>query len=389
MKTEKLFERDSYLRSFDATVLSVESAGDLSAVVLDRTAFFPEEGGQYADRGTITGYAVKDVQIMGGEIVHLVCGDLSVGDRVRGELDFELRYARMQNHTGEHIVSGLVHRLYGYDNVGFHLGDGDVTLDFSGELTREQLLEVERLANIAVWKNQEIKVSYPTADELSSLSYRSKLDLTENVRIVSVGDVDVCACCAPHVARTGEIGLIKLLDFMRYKGGIRLHILCGASALSDYGMRYIETLELSKLLSVKQHELTSAVSQLLFKNDEMKQEIKQYRRERLAMKIERLAYQAENRVLVLSPEEKDLVREAVNLSLHLSDGLTVAVAGDNGAGWRYAIGSKAVDLKALSKTINAALSGRGGGSSSMIEGSFSAPLHEIKTYFETLDIKNA
>lgn len=382
MKTEKLYEKDSYLRSFDATVLSLETVGEDSLVVLDKTAFFPEGGGQYADRGTIGGFEVSDVQLKHGEIVHTVRGALSLGERVRGEIDFDLRFFRMQNHTGEHIVSGIIHRLYGYDNVGFHLGDGDVTLDFNGELTREQLDEVERLANRAVWENLEVRVCYPSPTELAALNYRSKLELTENVRIVAVGDVDVCACCAPHVAKTGEIGQIKLLDFMRYKGGIRLHILCGAWALSDYGRRYEETLRLSNLLSVKQHELVDAVAQLLHKNEQMKQEIRGLRRERLAMRLAGLSRADGNRIVVLSPDEKDLVREAVNLLATLTLGVSIALAGDDHLGWRYAIKSESRDLSLVAREINAALGGRGGGSKTMIEGSFSASLDEIRAYFD-------
>ena len=388
MKTEKLYEKDSYLRSFDATVLSLETVGEDSLVVLDKTAFFPEGGGQYADRGTIGGFEVSDVQLKHGEIVHIVRGALSLGERVRGEIDFDLRFFRMQNHTGEHIVSGIIHRLYGYENVGFHLGDGDVTLDFNRELTREQLDEVEQLANRAVWENQDVRVCYPSPTELATLNYRSKLDLRENVRIVAVGDVDVCACCAPHVAKTGEIGQIKLLDFMRYKGGIRLHILCGEWALSDYGRRYEQTLRLSNLLSVKQHELVEAVSQLLLKNEQMKQEIKALRRDRLTLRFKGLTKTAGNRVLILSPDERDLVREAVNLSVSLCDGATVALAGDDQNGWRYAIGSERIDLSFVSRKINAALSGRGGGSRTMIEGSFMAPLEDIKSYFDSLDLSS-
>lgn len=382
MKTEKLYEKDSYLRSFDATVLSLETVGEDSLVVLDKTAFFPEGGGQYADRGTIGGFEVSDVQLKHGEIVHTVRGALSLGERVRGEIDFDLRFFRMQNHTGEHIVSGIIHRLYGYENVGFHLGDGDVTLDFNRELTREQLDEVEELANRAVWENQDVRVCYPSPTELAALNYRSKLDLRENIRIVAVGDVDVCACCAPHVAKTGEIGQIKLLDFMRYKGGIRLHILCGEWALSDYGRRYEQTLRLSNLLSVKQHELVEAVSQLLRKNEQMKQEIKALRRERLAMRLAGLSRLDGNRIVVLSPDEKDLVREAVNLLATLTLGVSIALAGDDHLGWRYAIKSESRDLSLVAREINAALGGRGGGSKTMIEGSFSASLDEIRAYFD-------
>ena len=384
MLTEKLYEKDSYLKEFDATVLSlVASDENSSVVILDKTAFFPEGGGQYADRGTLSGFEVLDVQIKGGEILHTLRGNLAEGEIVHGKIDCALRYRRMQNHTGEHIVSGIVHALFGFDNVGFHLGDDDVTLDFSGELTREQLDRVEELANLAVWKNQEVRVDYPSSEALLTLDYRSKLELSENVRIVSVGDVDVCACCAPHVKRTGEIGQIKLLDFIRYKGGIRLHILCGETALADYKMRYFETLSLSHILSVKQHELLAAVKALLDKNEEMKLEIKILRRKALESKIASLSAAEKNLVLFLSPDEKELVREAVNLSLPLCSGVAVALAGDDESGYRYAIGSRSIDLRASAKSINAALFGRGGGSPAMIEGSFSAKREAIEEFFSS------
>ena len=384
--TEKLFYTDSYIKEFSATVVSLTQVDDHFECILDKTAFFPTEAGQSCDLGRIDCANVLDVKEMDGTIVH-VLDKKPVGDKVFCEIEWKKRFRNMQNHSGEHIVSGLIKSLYGFDNVGFHLGDDDVTLDFSGGLTREQLDGIEWLANRAVWENQEVRVSYPSSLELAELTYRSKLELTESVRIVSVGDVDTCACCAPHVAKTGEIGQIKLLDFMRYKGGIRLHILCGALALSDYGTRYFETLRLSHLLSVRQNELTDAVTQLLNKNEQMKQELKALRRERLVLRLKGLTKAAGNRVLVLSPEEKDLVREAVNLSVSLCDGVTVAIAGDDESGWRYAIGSEGVDLALASRAINAALIGRGGGSKMMLEGRFSASLASIESYFEATDFK--
>ena len=261
--TTKLYEEDSHLREFSARVLDCRKEGDGWAVILDRTAFFPEGGGQEGDRGELENVRVLDTRIRDGEILHLTDGPLEPGSTAVGRLDWDLRFRRMQDHSGEHIVSGLVYQKYGYNNVGFHLGDGEVTLDFSGELTGPQLEEIELLANRAVTANLPVQTWYPDEEELAATEYRSKLDLTENVRLVRIPGIDTCACCAPHVKRTGEIGLIKILDFMRHRGGVRVHILCGMDALADYGARYRVTREISALLSAKQLETPGAVRRTL------------------------------------------------------------------------------------------------------------------------------
>lgn len=225
--TEKLYDKDSHLKEFTGTVLSCKKTGEKYAVTLNRTAFFPEGGGQQSDRGYIGEAYISDVQIKNGEILHFADKPLSVGQAYDCKLDFDFRFRNMQNHSGEHIISGIIHRFYGFNNVGFHLG-AEMTMDFDGELTRQQLDEIEDLANKAVYENLPVKAYYPTDEELESLDYRSKLDLKENVRIVEIKGVDVCACCARHVKSTGEIGIIKILDFEKYKGGVRLIVKCGA-----------------------------------------------------------------------------------------------------------------------------------------------------------------
>ncbi len=253
MKTEKLYDTDASCKAFTATVISCEPSEErkgLYAVVLNKTAFFPEGGGQYADTGTLQEFKkdcetplsgavrVRDVQVSDdGIITHFCDGAVTPWAQVTGLLDWEQRFERMQNHTGEHIVSGTVHRLYGLDNIGFHLGDRDVTCDFNGELTDEQLREVERVANRAVWDNVEVLCEYPDPATLPDLDYRSKLELTEDVRLVTIPGYDVCACCAPHVARTGEIGLIKIVNSEKAHGGTRVHLLCGPWALDDYQVK--------------------------------------------------------------------------------------------------------------------------------------------------------
>ncbi|MBP3606389.1 MAG: alanyl-tRNA editing protein, partial [Clostridia bacterium] len=274
--TEKLYDKNAYLTSFFARVLSVTEAAGGYLVETDATAFFPEGGGQGADTGTLGGFRVLDVKEKDGVIYHLLDGAPPVGDTVRGALDFSLRFERMQCHTGEHIVSGILHSLYGAENVGFHLGD-IVTLDIDKVVDRAMLDRAEELANAAVFKNLPVRISYPAPEALASMTYRAKLDLTENVRIVTVEGVDACACCAPHVAYTGEIGLIKLLDFEKHRGGTRILMQAGARALRDYREKYRNVAAIGAALSTKQHETAEAVRHLLEANAQLEYEFKRHR----------------------------------------------------------------------------------------------------------------
>lgn len=217
--TKKLYDLDSHRRDFTAAVLRCDADGERYAVVLDQTLFFPEGGGQPADTGVLGGARVLDVQITQEAIVHYTDAPLTPGAQVRGEIDWPQRFRRMQGHSGEHIISGLIHSEYGLDNVGFHLGQDTITMDYNGELTWPQLMHIEQLANEAVYRNVPIRTEYPSPEQLAQMTYRSKLDLTEDVRIVTVEGYDVCACCAPHVSCTGEIGAIKFTSVMRHRGG--------------------------------------------------------------------------------------------------------------------------------------------------------------------------
>ena len=198
-------------------VLSCEEKDDKYLITLDKTAFFPEGGGQYADKGSLSEANVLDVQIKDEIIYHLTDKPLNMGETVTGEIDWDTRFSRMQNHTGEHIVSGVIHNLYGYNNVGFHMNDRFITLDTDGPLNEQDIAKIELEVNKVIYANKKINVVYPSADELSNYDYRSKLDITENVRLVEIEDTDLCACCAPHVAKTGEIGIIKIIGFIPYK----------------------------------------------------------------------------------------------------------------------------------------------------------------------------
>ena len=379
--TKKLYDLDSHMFAFDAVVLSCAPYRERYAVTLDQTAFFPEGGGQYADTGTLGNAAVLDVQEESGDIIHYTDKPLSVGETVRGELDGVKRFRRMQNHSGEHIVSGIVHRLFGYDNVGFHLSDDDMTVDYNGTLTREDLDRVETLANEAVAQNLTVLAEYPAPDVLAALRYRSKLDLTENVRIVTIGDVDCCACCAPHVSRTGEIGVIKILDFERYKGGVRCHILCGFPALEDYRTKYLNIQSISLALCVPQHETAQGVQRLIEDCKQKEYSIVGLRRKLAELALENAA-KSDHCLCFFADAacDTDSLRHAVNLGMQQKEVCAGFLPAESG--WRYCIGSAVVDLRAKAKEINAALQGRGGGQIGMIQGTANASQNDIRAYFE-------
>lgn len=380
--TLKLYDLDSHLSSFDAVVLSCAADDGCWQIVLDQTAFFPEGGGQAADTGTLDDVHVLDVRESGDAIVHFTDSPLPVGSTVKGVLDWNKRFRRMQEHSGEHILSGLVHRLWGYNNVGFHLGDETVTMDYDGELSHQQLSELERLANEAVWKNVPITAEYPPEDRLSGLEYRSKLDLTENVRIVTIEGYDVCACCAPHVSHTGEIGAIKIIDSMRHRGGVRLTILCGSDALRQYQMLFREASVLSNLLNVPKDQLVPAVERLFSERDALESALAAREQKLNALRIKAMPDAGKNIVLIDQFDDPDAMRELVNLGMERAAGVCAAFSGSNEAGYRYIIGSKTIDLRSRAREINAALDGRGGGRPTMIQGSCAASASVIKAYFE-------
>ncbi len=387
MNTEKLYESDGHCREFDAVVQSCTATENgRYAVQLDRTAFFPEGGGQAADTGMLGDAKVLDVQEKHGEILHMTDAPLAVGTAVRGVLDWETRFSRMQNHTGEHIVSGLLYRHYGYHNVGFHMGSEDITLDVDGELTRAQLTEIENLANCAVYENLPVRCFYPAPEELATLDYRSKLALTEGVRLVEIPGYDLCACCAPHVARTGEIGIIKLLDFLHYKGGTRIHMLCGARALADYRTKYENLLSASVTLSAPQHEVAQAVTRLSETLLETKRALGEAKREILRLRGAQMPHTTGNLCYFETETDAQYLRELANLGAAHCDGVCAVFSGKDGA-YRYLITSKTVDLKPKAKEINAFLCGRGGGSSEMLQGSASTERAVIESYFAQTDFK--
>ena len=369
--TEKLFYQDSHMRNFRAVVESCEKEGEEYEAVLNRTAFFPEGGGQYADTGVIDKVPVVDVKEREGVIFHRVKCPLAVGKQVEGFIDWEERFSKMQQHSGEHIVSGLVHSHFGYDNVGFHMGRDAITMDFNGILTKAQLKEIEKEANEAVVKNLEIQVLYPSKEELSQIAYRSKIEIEGQVRIVVVPGYDTCACCAPHVKRTGEIGLIKLTGLQNYKGGVRVSMLCGFRALADYEEKAESVKRLSVMLSAKENEVAEEVQRLKEELTAQKGKLARLEGKLLEQKVGELEKNQKLVVLFESDLAGNAPRELVNRILCKGTEIAAVFAGTPADGYRYVVGSKTLDVRPFAKRLNERFQGRGGGKPEMVQGSIS------------------
>ena len=288
----------------------------------------------------------------------------------------------MQCHTAEHIISGAIHKTFGLDNVGFHLGATEVTMDVNGYLTRDQLDEVEMIVNRAVFDNVAVKTYFPSVEELSSINYRSKLDLTENVRIVEVEGYDLCACCAPHVAYTGEIGLVKILDFEKHRGGTRINIAAGYRALRDYRVKYANILKTSALFSEPQATVSAAAEAFLTSYEELKARLKQTRLALARLEAERIPETTDSYVGYYPDFNPDELREVVNSAKSKVGGILIALSGADGD-LKLVMSSAKVELAPISKKILSDLGGRGGGRDNMIQGSVSATLEDVRAYFLT------
>ena len=385
MKTERLYYSDSYIKEFNALVVSCEKIEKGFKVVLDKTAFFPEGGGQMPDTGFIGDAKVYDVQESDEVIYHYVDKELNVTTEYSCKLDWEQRFLRMQSHSGEHIVSGVVHSLYGYDNVGFHMEEDYVTVDFSGELTREQLDEVEEKTNRYIYDNIEIECFFPNEDEIENLDYRSKLDLKEGVRLVRIGEADLCACCAPHVKRTGEIGVVKILDFMRHRGGVRIVMKSGLKALFDYREKYTSVYDVSVMLSSKQYEIASFVDKKLKENETLQRNFTAFKMQIAENDKENLSYIGDTAIFITSFYDADMMRELANFGMTQKE-LCVILSGNEESGFSYVAGSLNFDLMKFAKHFNSALNGRGGGRGTMIQGKVTASKEDISNYFKNLDL---
>lgn len=379
---EKLYYLTPFAAEFQAEVLTCEKGKKGFEVLLDKTAFYPEGGGQPYDTGTLGSVKVSEVHEKGGEVIHYTDGPLKAGQTVHGRIDWDRRFCYMQQHSGEHIVSGLIHTRFGYDNVGFHMSSDEMTIDLNGVLTWEQLMEIEREANRFVYENRRLRVTYPSCEELSHIDYRSKKELIGQVRIVEIPGADVCACCGTHVERTGEIGVIKFLSMIHYKNGVRITMSCGEKALLDYERKNDQINLLSNLLSAKPEKVVEAVERLKQESADKEIQAANLTRQLFEMKTDRYET-SDQSLLIFEPELSPvLIRRFCDLLLEKNKGRVVAVCSEKENGeYNYCIGSRSIDMKLLGSPLNAALAGHGGGSSLMIQGIFRAKEDEIRTVF--------
>ena len=384
--TTRYYYKDAYQTTFEARVTGCCETEKGYEILLDGTAFYPEGGGQPCDLGVLkaadkTVVNVTDVQ-EGGEVVRHFCdGPLAVGTKVQGEIDWHRRLTHMREHSGEHIISGIICKTHGYSNIGFHMGKDFVTIDFSGLLTEEQIREAERKANEKVMENVEILAQYPDAEALAVLDYRSKKELSGDIRIVTIPGADCCACCGTHVKRSGEIGPIKVIGSEHYKNGIRLNILIGEKALADYTQKSENTQKISGLLSVKPEHTADAVDKLLESVNALKLEYGALKMQLLEQKVDAVAAGEKSVVLFekgLSPVDVRKLADKLQEKAEFS----AVFCGDDSEGYKYVIISKSMDMAAFGKDFNRSLNGRGGGRNPMIQGSVTAARCEIEAYLD-------
>ena len=382
--TKKLYYEDTYLKEFDALVTECEKKDDRYLATLDQSAFYPEGGGQSGDRGLLVRSDQSRIEVLDthekGEKIVLTCAaPVLEGEKVHGILDWEYRFDRMQNHSGEHILSGLIHERYGYNNVGFHMSRDRMTIDLDGEIPEEDLSILEKQANEIVWENLPVRIDFLSQEEARNVEYRSKKELSGEIRLVTIPGADVCACCGTHVARTGEIGLVKILSHERFRSGVRMEIMCGRWAYEYMEQIFRQNHEVSVHLSSKMLETGKATGRLVEENARLKESLTGIRFAQIDRKAKEL--EGAGDVLLFAPEPD--ARIAMKLTANVMEGSGGAVfsfAGNDGDGYKYAAGLVDGDLRNLIREMNAALSGRGGGKPFFQQGSVSASRQQIEEF---------
>ena len=380
METKKLYYVNSHLSQFSGRVLCCQPCDRGFEVILDQTAFYPEGGGQAADTGTLGTVRVLDVRERGGAIVHLCDGPVTVGQTLEGTIDYNLRFDRMQQHSGEHIVSGLINRRWGFHNTGFHMGTESTTIDFDGVIPAEALPELERLANEAVWQDLEVSCSVPAPEVLPTIPYRSKRALPWPVRIVEIPGYDICACCGTHVARTGEIGIIKLLSVIPFRGGVRMEMACGNRALGILNRAYDQNRQVSQAFSAQWQETGEAARK-------MNELLSQYKFRITALERQIFAataagYTGAGDVVHFEDGLDNVaVRELADAIAQVCGGTAAVFSGSDDAGYAFCLVSRTDDLRQLGKDLIRSLKGRGGGKPDCQQGRLQSTREAIAAFF--------
>lgn len=378
----ELFYRDEYAREFDAEVISCQKGKKGYEVALSDTAFYPEGGGQPADRGPLGQVNVLDVKRRNGEILHITDAPLEPGMTVHGVLDWERRFDHMQQHSGEHILSGVVHAQFGYDNVGFHMNDEVVTVDFNGPITWEEAMELEDKVNAYIWTDAESRELYPSEEELKAMDYRSKIELKGKVRLVEYPGADLCACCGTHVAHTGEIGLMKILSVSRHKDGVRMEMLFGGRAMKDYDRKHLLNTEFSCRLSSKPYETGEALQRVLDEMNAMKFRMQAMNERYYAMRATSIP--VGEPVIFFNEPGMSMVEIRKFCDYLISTGkvkTAMIISPKDKESVNYVMGSADLNMRDVGKLLNEELHGRGGGRPEMVQGSFQAEAEAVEQAF--------
>ena len=391
MSTIKLYDNLPYETEFTAKIIKISSFDkekNLYELVLDKTLFFPEAGGQSCDKGNInienSTTIVERVVIDNEDVItHIIHSEISLQlenlakAEIYGKIDWIHRFSNMQQHSAEHIFSGIVHRKYGFENVGFHLSDNNVTMDYSGYLTLEQVAEIEFETNKVIAQNISISCYYPNENELNNINYRCKSELSGDIRIVEIKGIDICACCCPHVKQTGEIGLMKVISSIRYKGGTRLSILCGFRALEYFNSLYAQMGELKSLLSAEQSEVVNTVTLLRNEKDELKNKLIEVSKNLLISEIDNLPTGSPALIFAdeINPKSQ---REALNYLISKRNNYCGILVGNDKKGYSYLIGSNNLDSVLVQAKLKEGLNAKGGGKKEMIQGFIEASKNEIE-----------
>lgn len=384
---EKLYYQDAYDKQCDAVVLACEEEKKGYCIRLNQSVFFPEGGGQPYDQGTLTlssGEVINVLEVHEKEYIRIICDKpVPVGETVNCKLDWQRRFDHMQQHSGEHIFSGFVHRKFGCQNVGFHISEGIVTVDFDKVISLEEMKEIERQTNAYIWENHPCNIIYPKKEELTNLEYRSKMEIAGQIRLVEFPGADVCACCGTHVAYSGEVGVLKVLSCINWRGGIRVELVCGRYAFEYLNRIQEQNSAISVRLSAKVFETANAVERI--QNEAGMLRLKLSNFELKALKERAQQFNGCEEVLCFEEElSSDSVRKLCDLVMNQTDGICRIFSGNDTDGYKYAMGQANGDLKELTKQMNAALNGRGGGKPSFVQGSVNATRKEIEDFFQTV-----
>lgn len=380
METKKIYEEFPYQQEFQTRVVSCQPEGQFYRIQLEETCFFPESGGQSGDTGYLNEIEVIDTQIIHNQIVHITSNKLDQNQIVQGRIDWDRRFDFMQHHTGEHIFSGLAYEKHGTINVGFHLSDQSVTLDLDQELTGEQILELEKSVNQVIWQNHQVTSCICLKEELKNRDYRSKKELEGAVRLITISQIDCCACCAPHVKETGQIGLFFVKSIEKYKGGLRLEILCGGRALRELRVLAKESSDLCRIFSSKPNQISENAKLL-------QREIQSLKRKNNDLQLECASFEITSKVtnqpfLLYRTDtmEPILAKKILQIILQQNKRMGMILVGTNEQEFRFFAGATEMDLRELLVKLKELYPAKGGGSKDMIQGNIQITQEEMEDF---------